>query len=431
MKTFNSIVSDVMNLTVEKSQGSFFSDKNAIASVVTANGVNGHSESLLHSYNNMPHLRATIEKISSSVAQVNWYLKEKDRDYSNYQNKSYSEMPIPSGGQEFLDFWNKGNSFMSGFLCKKLAQAYMELIGEYYIFLNYKVGGKKPFEYYVIKPSWISFNKRTGYTVRFGELSNSKVVENVQAEDLVRIYNPDPLSPIADATSIATALADEISTDEEAAKYLKAFFVNGASPEAIISIPGATPTQLQHLRSSWNNENQGTRKRHGVHFVPGTINYHKIQQGLDELRMVELRQYQRNTIIQSYGVPPEMLGIIENSNRSTIAGAEWIYMKTVVIPRLELIKGEIQSKIVNRFFDDRLILEYENPLPQDPEITKDLMKNHPYAFTVNEIRQAAGLPPISEEEGGMKMVETGDNNGFNNSPKRVSELESAGELEKD
>ncbi len=36
---------------------------------------------------------------------------------------------------------------------------------------------------------------------------------------------------------------------------------------------------------------------------------------------MELRKHSRDTVIQTEGVPPELHGIIENSNRATAAGS--------------------------------------------------------------------------------------------------------------
>jgi hypothetical protein len=37
--------------------------------------------------------------------------------------------------------------------------------------------------------------------------------------------------------------------------------------------------------------------------------------------------------MQVYGIPPEKLGIVENSNRSTIDSADYLFAKSILVPQ--------------------------------------------------------------------------------------------------
>ena len=53
------------------------------------------------------------------------------------------------------------------------------------------------------------------------------------------------------------------------------------------------------------------------------------------MTFTELRSFERDAIIQTFNVPPELVGVIENSNRATIEAALTIMAIQVIVPRLE------------------------------------------------------------------------------------------------
>ena len=55
-----------------------------------------------------------------------------------------------------------------------------------------------------------------------------------------------------------------------------------------------------------------------------------------------MRKFLRDTIYQTYGIPPEVLGIIENSNRATADAAMYIYGILVLTPRLNKMRESPQ-----------------------------------------------------------------------------------------
>lgn len=124
--------------------------------------------------------------------------------------------------------------------------------------------------------------------------------------------------------------------------------------------------------------------------------------------MVPLRQHERDMILQvTGGIPPEMLGIVENSNRATIDAATLLMAEQVVIPRLEFQRSYFQEFLV-RDYDERLIVDYVSPVREDIEAQAEALKATPWAATVNEHRQRAGLPPLEDEaEGKLHPIPMG------------------------
>jgi hypothetical protein len=99
-----------------------------------------------------------------------------------------------------------------------------------------------------------------------------------------------------------------------------------------------------------------------------------------------------------WSVPPEILGIIENSNRSTISAARYIYVLGVEWPRAEFLRGEIQGQFISRW-DPALVLEAEVAVPDDEDRRLAVMVAQPTCFSRNEWRAEAGHAPLPEFDG--------------------------------
>ena len=96
--------------------------------------------------------------------------------------------------------------------------------------------------------------------------------------------------------------------------------------------------------------------------------------------------------MKSFGIPPEILGGVDNSNRATIQGAREIYAQEVLMPRLLKLK-DILNENLSSEFGVNLILDFTSPIPSDKELQLNIMKEFRDMFSEDEIRKLAGLQP--------------------------------------
>jgi phage portal protein BeeE len=88
--------------------------------------------------------------------------------------------------------------------------------------------------------------------------------------------------------------------------------------------------------------------------------------------------------------PPEVLGIVGDSKRSTISAADYFFQKFIVRPRMEQIRAVLQLKLVPQFGNtNKLVLDYESPVVQDEEYKLEVMKSATWAFSINQWKTAA------------------------------------------
>jgi hypothetical protein len=125
-----------------------------------------------------------------------------------------------------------------------------------------------------------------------------------------------------------------------------------------------------------------------------------LTQTLQSMEITTLSDAKRDTVVQVFGVPPEVVGIIENSNRATIQGADHIFAKYVLEPRLEFLRSYFQERLAPEY-DARIIIDYQSPVGEDKEFMLKVATAAPWSRRVNEWRELQGLDPLEDDEGGQ------------------------------
>jgi phage portal protein BeeE len=130
-------------------------------------------------------------------------------------------------------------------------------------------------------------------------------------------------------------------------------------------------------------------------FLGRKIDIKELQGNMEQLQMVPLRKHEREAIIQVFGLPPEKLGLLQNSNRATIVAADHHWTADVLRPRLERLRRVMQRELVP-LFDDRIIIDFDTPVARDEEMQLATMKAASHAFTVNDWRKRAGMESAAD-----------------------------------
>lgn len=374
------------------------------------------SSDVLAGYATLPWLRAVTGRIAQAMAATDWQLyavrKPQQRAVKNamlqrasgaIRHKALNELVeqdeadlIPN--HPLLDLLHYGNPHHTGVQLWRLTCASLDLVGEIFWLLQ-RNGVGAPAAVWPIPPTWVLETPvpgRDSYRVNF----KGRYAE-VPATEIVCLNDPNPADPYGRGTGLAAALGDELATDEYAAKLVRQFFLEGARPDFMIwprnTEMGLDPAELKRFTNDWLNRHQGYARAFRPYMAQQEMGVHEFDKDFGKMQMVELREFERNTIIQTYGMPPEMLGVLESSNRATIEAAEYIFTRWVLTPRLELLRSILQERLVPQF-DDRLVLDYLSPVPEDKARELEAAKVQPHALTVNEWRAMMGKEPVEDGE---------------------------------
>jgi hypothetical protein len=377
------------------------------------------TKELLNAYNTMPWLRAVVNRVGTSVASTPWqlYVVRKGgagkaiKAAALQQGNLAARRQLMAGYRKagelveieehpLLDLINRPNSFHVGLTNRQIIQMHLDLAGEA-LWLKERNGLGKPAALWPLPPDWVVATPTPGHP--FFRVSFRGWQGDIPDTEILWMVDPDPTNPYGRGSSMARALADELETDEYAAKHVKAWFYNRARPDLLIYGKDLSKDDTIRLEQDWLSKAQGFWKAFKPYFLGREVQVKELSQTFDNMQLVDLRKNERDTIIHVYGMPPEVLGIVENSNRATIDAADYMYARWILVPRLEFQRAFYQERLVPEY-DDRLILDYVSPVAEDKEHNLKVAQAAPYALKVDDWRALRGEEPLPNDEGQVFMV---------------------------
>jgi len=347
------------------------------------------SRELLDLYERNDELRKVVDLIAVRSASVKWKVFKNGKE-------------VDSKSDSLVRAWAKPNPYMSGRSMRALLEKWLRIQDE--AFIRPVVVSSSEVELYPIPPHWVTVEGRTDGSQQFRVRYPVSGTEEVYGEHemlWLRIHSVS--DPYGRAVGTGLSAADDAEKAEYAGKFVKAYFYNDATPGLVIHAPGMPETMRARFEAGFRNKHQGVEKSHGVHVVGGPdqsrMSFHQLTPAMKDLTITEIEKRSGDAIRQLYGISPELVGDIEKSNRATIKEALAILAELVLNPRLSFLEEEINERLLPMITSLGLNLQgyemgYVDPTPKDSKAQQELMKVHPHHFTRNEIRAAAGLPPV-------------------------------------
>ncbi len=381
----------------------------------------GSKETLL-AYSRMPWLRACADKIGSSIATMTWrvFVKVKVDSKGKRIPTPYRQLQVMEWRQRhetmkklrevgqlveiedhpIIDSLYATGPVLTGYTNRELTQKWLDLVGEAFWVKQRNATGM-PVGFVPIPPTWVT-SVPIGGDDFFEIHPPSGQIQKIPQDDVIWFYHPDPYDPYSRGSGMGYTLGDELETDEYAAKFMKQFFYNSARPDFLISSNELKREDTMRLERRWLEKLRGWRQSFLPFFLNREVKVHNIGTDYSHLQMLDLRKNQRDAVIQVYGVPPEVLGIVEASNRATSEVAEYLYARWVLTPRLEFLRQILQHFLVPDY-DDRLILDYDSPVAQDKEHILKVATIAPWSLMIDEWREMQGRLPLPDGAGQVFM----------------------------
>lgn len=342
-----------------------------------------NTEEWIRTFRTNPRL-AVVERIASDLSFAEGKLFRVDE---NGDEQEITAHP-------FLDFWANPNPLheMSSAALWRLLEIYLKLKGEGYFIMERDEFGR-PAELWPVPTHWVQMTPYQGFPYYTVRLTNGQLME-VPVDDMFVMKDLDPYDPFKRGLGQSEALADEIETDEYTAKFQKRFFFNDATPNIIIGMPKSTEEQRKRFLAEWMQRFKGVFQSHGVATVNGDVTVNKIGESMKDMDMVNGRTFLRNAALEHYGVPREIMGITESSNRATSEAAQFIYAQNVLMPILRRREEAINHQLIPWFGDD-LVWHFDDIVPRNQEFDKAVGLDGWNAglLTKDEAREKLGMPP--------------------------------------
>ena len=341
---------------------------------------------------------AVVDRIGSDLANISGTLLRINEDGTETEIKSHP----------FLDFMEHPNPLyeMTSSAIWRLHEIYLLLVGESFLLIERDDRGM-PVELWPVPPHWVKMTPYLGnptYTIT----TTGGLTMTVPVDDIFVMKQLNPLDPFHRGLGVAESIADEVEIDEYAATFQKRFFYNDATPPVVFLMPDATKEQRDEFMAHWNKKHKGVENSHRAAALSGNVDVKELGSSDGKnLGFIESRIAMRDAVLEHFGVPREIMGITENSNRSTADAAQYIYAKNVLTPRIQTREEAINQQLLP-MFGEGLIWRYDPVIPYDKDFNKEKALDGYNAGLLmkNEARELMDLPDV--EGGNIYKVSIND-----------------------
>ena len=181
------------------------------------------------------------------------------------------------------------------------------------------------------------------------------------------------------------------------------------TPGGIIEVPKRlTDDEFDELTMRWNEQHRGVGNAHKVAVLEHGV-WKELGFSIKDLQVPELREADRDEILEAFGFPRPMLGIDQDSNRAAAQAAEYIFARWLTVPRLERIRGALNHDLLPLYGGtaDDLEFDFVSPVPEDGEAENEARDSKVAAYKVlvvdcgvdpKDAAEVVGLPVMEIRE---------------------------------
>lgn len=327
----------------------------------------------LKAFKRVGQIRSVVNRIAEDVAAVPFHLYRRIDGPVGIDGKEPAAMVTrASAGNEFearlLELMRKPSPAMTGSRWRWLLVTWLNMTGFAPLLIEWeRVGGVKV-------PKWlhpVPPQRIVGIPTKdkpFFRVRNAKGrVENYSPSDIIWISYPDVEDPYGMGAAPALAVDDEVNQIGAKDVWNNNFFRQGAHPGAIVGVEGMTPETKKQLQDEWNSKYTGVNNAHKTLFLPNKVTLNNLSPVHKELDFVASDQRLGDRLRFNWGMPPELLGDVRNSNRATIQGAEKVHQQGNLAPCCLFLEENWNDYIVPLFPVNGLFVRYANPVKQTEE----------------------------------------------------------------
>ena len=292
-----------------------------------------------------------------------------------------------------LDLLYRPNPIMTKTFMFQLTTIFMELTGDSFWVLT--GAGDQPQEMWPLSPDRVRVIKSpTSFIGGYEYRDENGRVATFAPEEIMHFREPNPTNMYR-GQGVVRAAAAAVATDFEAANYNHQFFINSANPDYIFGTDRLLSNEaIKNLKKNFNQKHVGSNQAGKTLFLEENLKPITTALSQKDMEYLEGRRFGRDEILALEGVSSSILGLQESSNRSSAEAANYSFQRHAVLFRMRTITDTLVHSLVP-FFNDRYILNFENPVPRDAELVfKEKQAAVGNWRTVNEVRESEGLPSL-------------------------------------
>lgn len=232
----------------------------------------------------------------------------------------------------------------------------------------------------------------------------------IPANELVyaKFFNPDGLRGLGPVEVIK----NELLTDKNASLYDVEFFANfGQIGGVLFDDKGNISTEeMRKLVNEFNSRHQGSANSHKLLGLPEGIKYESAQQTMREMQFLDSRKDIRDRVLLAMGVPKEVVGITDQTNRATAEVSMGGLWGLTIKPNLLIVQGRLNHDLFKpryKGFSCKFDFSEIKELKSDQVLKAELAdKYKKLGYSLNEVndRFQLGMDEVVEAAGSIRLV---------------------------
>jgi HK97 family phage portal protein len=280
---------------------------------------------------------ACVNRRAQSVGQIPWVAKKKQRDGTMVEAP---ESPL----QKLID--NPNPDFAWAEMTELLSQ-HIDLAGNSYWSIIRAGNANQPVELWPVLPQGIKIQAGKTRLVDFYRYQYGGITRDIQSEEMVHVKTVNPNDFLYGIPTIQAA-GRAVDVDREASQWqLNSMHNRGISDYAIVIDPETTAEQMSRLRELHKEKQASSNNARAPFFTTRDIK--TLNQSAVELDFVNSRLKVWEEICSAMGVPPVMVGIMENATLANIETARKIFWADTITPLLRMIRSQLNAQLASQF----------------------------------------------------------------------------------
>lgn len=308
-----------------------------------------------------------------------------------------------------LEIWRKFNSLITPKEGRSFIFQNLHLAGRVFLYLDVqkeRADDGAPLVELHAFPKHNVRQKEGGGIELWADNADKPMFDNVKPKLLWEVRRASPACLYSRSAAFGKAASYQLSVEEESSKTLANRYQNNGSVSKIVSLIGAIPAKVRRMADEFAST-PATEKANRTYITDLDVKVQNLEEGIADLNLDSSRQNNERDARIAAGIPGEILGITENSNKATSHTASLHFWENVHEPALVLICESLTQWLVPLVAElfvgerDDLIISHTGHPPQDRELIAKVMLGAKTAFTKNEVRAFTGF---TEVEGGEEFM---------------------------
>lgn len=296
-----------------------------------------------------------------------------------------------------LDLLAQDNDGLNGYKFLLLTQTYLEVVGRAYWGKD-RIGlrGVSAFEMY---PPQRTMPVRNGV----GDVLSFKTMpvlqgqwEDLDKDDVIDFCNVSLDDPWGWGHSPAAACYRKGLLTGKFTQWMNDIVDNRARIDGVFVPADDIGSEMAGKAEAEFKQRFGGGGRGGVWFSPTKGTFVPTTYTPTELGPIEYDKNAVSAICRAFGIPEPLIAANESTYANMEQAKRW-HGENTIRSRLLLLEQRLNDLLIPEF-DERLFLAFDNPVAEDKEfdLQRKTFAAGQRAMTLNEIREAGGLPPSGD-----------------------------------